>query len=151
MNLKLYYTSSENNQLNKQLTLVSNLTGTLRDTSNVVRPTIMIETDSIGDSNYAYIPTFHRYYYIRDAVSIRNGLWLLELESDPLMSFYGDIIELTVVLKETESYGTDDYIADDRVWITKVKDKTNIINFPNGLLDTGTYVLITAGGGGNAN
>lgn len=147
MNIKLYYTNSENNQLDKSLTLVYNLTGTLRNESNIVRPIILIEADSLGNSNYAYIPAFNRYYFITEITSIRTGLWLLLLESDPLMSFKDAISRLEVILQESETVSVDNYLSDNRVWLAKVKDKTSIIQFPNGLLNTGEFILITAGGG----
>lgn len=149
MQIELYYTASENNQLSKTIELTKTLTGTLRNESNVVRPQIMIESDSLDNSNYAYIPEFHRYYYIKEITSIRTRLWLLSLESDCLMSFKSSIKELQVILQESENSNVDNYLADDRVWIAKVKDKTSIVQFPNGLSETGDFVLITAGGGVN--
>lgn len=146
MYIKLYYNSSENNQLRKNITLTKDLDGTLRHESNKVYPEILIEATSLGDSNYAYIPEFSRYYYIKEIVSIRNGLWLVKMESDPLMSFQTNIKQLEVILQESESIAIDKYLADDRVWVAKVKDKTDILSFPNSLLTDGEYILITAGG-----
>lgn len=146
MQIKLYYNVSENNQLTKNISLYSTLTGTLRHESDIVHPQILIEAATIGNANYAYIPEFNRYYYVKEIVSVRNGLLLLNLDTDPLMSFKEDIKRLTVVLEETESLAIDNYLADDRVWIAKVKDKTSVIQFPNGLSTSGDYILITAGG-----
>lgn len=145
MDISFYYNDSENNKIHKNIQLISTLTGTLRNTSNIVRPEITIASD-VTNSNYAYIPDFKRYYYIRDIVSVRNEIWTVMLESDPLMSFESSIMNLQVVLAETEQQYTDSYLADSRVWITKVKDKTDIINFPSGLLQDGEFILITAGG-----
>lgn len=146
MYIKLYYNSSENNQLRKNITLTKELSGTLRHESNKVYPEILVESSSLGDSNYAYIPEFSRYYYIKEVVSIRTDLWLVKMESDPLMSFQTDIKQLEVILQESESTAVDRYLSDDRVWIAKVKDKTDIIPFSSGLLTNGEYILITAGG-----
>lgn len=147
MDINLYYTSSENNQLVKHLSLTRTLTGSLRNESDVVHPQVLVEVANVSDSNYAYIAEFHRYYYIREIKSVRTGIWLLYLESDPLMSFQTSIKNLQVVLLESENTAIDNYLSDDRVWVAKVKDKTSIINFPYGLLESGEYILITAGGG----
>lgn len=147
MQIKLYHNASENNQLSKNIDLVNTLTGTFRHESGIVRPHVLIEAASIGNVNYAYIPEFHRYYYIEEIDTVRNGIWSLHLVVDPLMSFKFDIENMQVILVETETVGVDNYLADDRVWVTKVKDKTSIIQFPSGLLDNGEYILITAGGG----
>ena len=98
------------------LVQVADLTGTLRAGSSVVNPSILVELPSVdanelvgddeelvlGDSeeieilgasdavpifNYAYIPEFHRYYFITDSVSVKNRLYMLTMRSDPLMSF----------------------------------------------------------------
>lgn len=147
MQIKMYYNSSENNHLSKALELVTTLTGTFRNESGVIRPQVLVEAENVGNANYAYIPEFHRYYYILEIITVRNGIWMLQLEVDPLMSFKADIYRMQAVLIETESSGVDNYLADDRVWVTKVKDKTSIIQFPSGLLESGEYILITAGGG----
>lgn len=146
MDLRLYYTSDENNKINKNLSSPLVLTGTMRDSSSIVKPVILVEGVSFNAFNYAYIPNFDRYYFIKEIVNYRNDLWILELECDVLMSFRSSILNMNCILLETESKGADKYLSDTRVWVAKVKDKTDIINFPNGLLENGEYILITAGG-----
>lgn len=146
MDLRLYYTSDENNKINKSLSNGTILTGTMRDSSSIIDPVILVEGSSFNEYNYAYIPQFDRYYFIKGITNYRNNLWILELECDVLMSFKSSILNMNCILIETEDRGADRYLADSRVWVAKVKDKTDIINFPNGLLANGEYILITAGG-----
>lgn len=146
MDLRLYYTSDENNKINKSLSNGVILTGTMRDSSSIINPVILVEGSSFSEYNYAYIPQFDRYYFIKGITNYRNNLWILELECDVLMSFKSSILNMNCILIETEDRGADRYLADSRVWVAKVKDKTDIINFPNGLLANGEYILITAGG-----
>lgn len=146
MDLRLYYTSDENNKINKSLSNGTILTGTMRDSSSIINPVILVEGSAFNDYNYAYIPQFDRYYFIKGITNYRNNLWILELECDVLMSFKSSILNMNCILIETENKGADRYLADSRVWVAKVKDKTDIINFPNGLLTNGEYILITAGG-----
>lgn len=146
MDLRLYYTSDENNKINKALSSALVLTGTMRDSSSIIKPVILVEGVSFSAYNYAYIPNFDRYYFIKEIINYRNNLWILELECDVLMSFKSSILNMNCILLETEKKGADKYLSDTRVWVTKVKDKTDIINFPNGLLESGQYILITAGG-----
>ena len=115
MNIKLYYTRDDNNKLLKNLSLLYEFTGTLRNESDIVHPSILIESATISDSNYAYIEEFNRYYFIKEIESIRNNLWLLTLETDPLMSFSDSIKSLYVVLKETEVSLVDNYLPDESV------------------------------------
>lgn len=146
MDLRLYYTSDENNKITKTLSNALILTGTMRDSSSIINPIILVEGSSFGEYNYVYIPQFDRYYFIKGIMNYRNNLWILELECDVLMSFKSSILNMNCILIETEDKGADRYLADSRVWVTKVKDKTDIINFSNGLLADGEYILITAGG-----
>lgn len=144
MQLTLFQNVSDNNVISK--TLVSNLVliGELRNESNVVNPTILIEHANPSSYNYAYIPDFGRYYYITDMRSIRTYLWQLTLRVDVLMSFANAIRQLPVIVSNAEN---DDsrYMAGSQ-WATTVKTKTDVISFPSGLLDTGEYILITSGG-----
>lgn len=145
MDIKLYKNHSEKNKINKSLTGEVEYSGTLRDETSVINPTVLIHATNLSLYNYAYIPEFHRYYFIRDIVSVRNGLWRVTLSVDVLMSFKNDILDLNVILSDTESTGQSDYYSGDQ-WRTLVKAKTDIIKFSNGLLDNGEYILITAGG-----
>lgn len=146
MDLRLYYTSDENNKINKSLSNGIILTGTMRDDSSIISPVIMVEGNTFNSYNYAYIPQFDRYYFIKEITNYRNNLWILTLEVDVLMSFKSSILNMHCIFIETENVGADRYLSDARVWVNKVKDKTDILTFPNGLLESGEYILITAGG-----
>lgn len=143
MEINVYTTSSDPRKIDKQKTLVATLTGSLRNVSEVVTPTITIEYPTEPDFNYAEIEEFERYYFVVDYKSVRAGIWEIRLKSDPLMSF--DISGVSGIVKETQGVNGNDYL-DGRNWITNVKDKTDIKVFPSGLLDSGTFILITAGG-----
>lgn len=143
MQILLYTTSSDPRKIDKQTTLVSTLDGSLRNVSEVVTPTITIEYPTEPDFNYVQIEEFERYYFVVDYKAVRTGIWEIRLKSDPLMSF--DISGVSGIVKETQSVNGNDYL-EGRNWITNVKDKTDIKVFPSGLLDSGTFILITAGG-----
>lgn len=53
-------------------------------------------------ANYAYIPDFNRYYFITDIVSAGRNLWQLTMSVDVLMSYYGEIMELTALIDRNE-------------------------------------------------
>lgn len=147
MDIKLYHNSSPNNKVNKSLSSETVLSGSLRDESRVINPEVLIESSTPLSFNYVYIPSFHRYYYIRDIVAYRTNLWLLKLDVDVLMSYKEDILDLNCIISDTEEYKGDDYLSTSPSWISKVKAKTSILTF-NGssLLSDGAYILITAGG-----
>ena len=145
MNLTLYVNNSEKNRIGKNLTNDFSLSGTLRDATNIINPVILIELNEICNYNYCYIPDFNRYYFITDITVIRTGLFAISLMVDVLESFQTDIKNLSVILLNTQNVGINNYLS-SQVFCNNVKSKTDILNFPNGLNDSGEFILITAGG-----
>ena len=145
MNITLYVNKSEKNKIGKNLTNDFSLSGTLRDVTNIINPVILIELNEINNYNYCYIPDFNRYYFITDITVIRTGLFAISLMVDVLESFKTDIKNLSVILLNTQNVGSNNYLP-SQVFRNNVKSKTDILNFPNGLNDSGEFILITAGG-----
>lgn len=146
MDIKLYHNSSPNNKIGKTLNSETTFTGSFRDSTKVVNPEVLIEASNLTGFNYAYIPTFNRYYYIENIESYRTGLWIVRMKVDVLESYKDEIKALDCIIEATEGYAGDNYLSNSESWVTKVKAKTDIITFNNGLLDSGEYILITAGG-----
>lgn len=145
MTITLYNNSSEPNKISKHLTPVSTaLSGSLRNESEMVNPVVLIEGNisSLQNANYARIESFGRYYYIIEMKSVRNNIVELHLHTDVLMSF--NISAVSGVVIEAENIGSD-YLQ-GRQFVRLVKSKTDILPFSGGLLDSGEYILITAGG-----
>lgn len=153
MTIELMVNVSEPNMLNKQIVSVATLEGALRNDSPISKPSILVETDQLAvgstvRANYAHIPEFGRYYFIQEATHVRNHLWQLNMVCDVLMSFSTGIKASMVLVEQTTEAGNDrvnDYMSSDS-FVTLVKDKTDIIQFPNGFADAPYFILITAGG-----
>ena len=147
MVITLYKNNSERNCVTKILTNPLSLNGTLRQETSIKAPIITIVGDeNIPFFNYAYIEDFARYYFITDVKTVRNGVWEISFLCDVLMSFKNDILNSYAIIDHTSEYDTSNYLTSD-VWTSLVKDKTDIINFSgSSLLDSGEYILITAGG-----
>lgn len=144
--LKLYNNTSEKNTINKSLINEISLEGNLRGQCTIKNPVIDIVSNGNAPTyNYAFIPEFNRYYFIDNITSVRTGLWSISMTCDVLMSFKTDILNSYAIINHTQENEITQYMSSD-IWKTLVKDKTDIINFPNGLLETGEYILITAGG-----
>ena len=137
--------ADETNKLNKTINNVTNINGTLRQETSVINPSVLIEAQNLSGFNYMYINEFGRYYFITDIVSVKNGLWRVTGKVDVLMSFKSGIETCPVILANTEVTQLDKYMSGE-MWKTQVKSKTDIINFPSGLNNTGEYILITSGG-----
>lgn len=144
MNIQLMINSSEKNKINKLLTTVDTLEGSLKESSSIIDPVIMIEYDDPTAFNYCYIEVFHRYYYVKNVTVIHHNIMQLTLHVDVLTSFKNEILQQAIIMdKNTSNF--DNYLIDNNR-IVNVKTKTDIMNFPYGLLESGQFILITAGG-----
>lgn len=145
MDIKLYYNSSDNRCISKQLQNELSITGVLREETSIINPIITIKNSTPIRYNYVYIPEFKRYYYINNIESVRNNIWRLHLQVDPLMSFKGDILALKVVVdKQSLLENGDEYIDDGSLVSENLMFKT-VYNFANGFNNTSEYILITVG------
>lgn len=145
MDIKLYYNSSDNRCISKKLQNEFLISGTLREETSIINPIITIKNLTPIRYNYVYIPEFKRYYYINNIESVRNNIWKLYLQVDPLMSFKGDILALKVVVdKQSLLENGDEYIDDGSLVSENLMFKT-VYNFANGFNNTSEYILITVG------
>ena len=147
MDVTFYTTGSERHAISKVLGDGTVLSGALRNESTVVRPIILIEHENPTGFNYFHIPLFGRYYYITEMESVRTGIWNVSGAVDVLMSFQEEILNLDVIVSDLSigEANASTYMSGDQ-WKSTVKTKTDVINFPSGLLDDGEYILITSGG-----
>lgn len=144
MNIILYNNISEKNKINKTLTTVDTLEGSLKEPSSIINPEITIQRSDPTGFNYCYIPDFGRYYFVTNVTVIHSNIIKISLTVDVLESFKNQILAQTVIIeKNTNQF--DPYLMDPNR-IRNVKTKTDILNFPYGLLESGEFILITAGG-----
>lgn len=139
MVIKLYVSRDEKNVLHKVLFDESEIEGRLKDETSITDPTIIINHHNPALYNYVYIQEFNRYYFITDIRSIRNNIWEISMHVDVLMTYKDQIKTCSAVIDTSEETGINDYLSND-VYKATVKNKTDIINFPYGLLDRKSVV-----------
>ena len=156
MTIKLYKVISEKNSVTKEtgdgvLTANYNLTGTLKNNTSIIDPTIRIEVNSdIVNCNYAYIPEFSRYYFIRDIVNISNNIWEISLHCDVLSSFWNEIKTNTVILNRVEKTSfSSPNLTDSRLPILTTKQTDILEGSEVYSKDTMATLLIVPGGTGD--
>lgn len=89
MNITLYRFSKRENSTKLPPAGIS-LIGTIKEGTTVLSPIIRFSVGTSPDNNYAYIPAWKRYYYIRDW-EWDNGTWVAHMEVDPLASWRSEI------------------------------------------------------------
>ena len=149
MQIILYNTASENNKINKDIsTVILSVDGTLKNECAVSNPTIRLQaTADILNANYAYIPIFKRYYFINKITSLVNGLWLIDLSCDVLMSFKDSILALECVVNRASSDYNSYFNDSEFSCYNNSRVQTKL--FPNyGVFNNGRTYLITVSGKG---
>ena len=147
MNINFYKNTSDNNVLNKNITLISTHNIKLKDECNIMTPSILIHGDISNDINYAYIEKWGRYYYVRDKKSLNNGIYEIFLKVDVLMSFKEKLLDLQCIIDKQQDLNNINKYYNDGSFTVSSKEFIDTINFPNGFNDNGEFILITAGGG----
>lgn len=101
----LYQNLSEKNKINKDIQFPLTITGTLKNDCSIINPVILasITANAASSYNYIYIESFNRYYYINDAISIRNGITELHCSVDVLMSFKTEILNNSAIIERSET------------------------------------------------
>lgn len=145
MQITFYKNNSEPERFNKSLSGDHVVTGSLKESSNIINPVIMFEgdpSDFPSVYNYAYIPDFNRYYFVGDPAAYRSNLVVVPLHVDVLMSFKDAILSNQAIIDKQDS--GNNYINDGS-WLRESREFYTIKTFEDGFEDTGEYILITAG------
>lgn len=104
-NIQLMVNSSPKNQLDKSLTSVLTVDGTLKDDTSIIDPVIKIQCDlsSVKKCNYMYISEFGRYYFITDIRSISANIAEFSGHVDVLTTYRDQIRSNTGITKRQEN------------------------------------------------
>ena len=106
MKVDFYKTTDNARTVNKTLTLNKTLDIVFRQAVNEQAPLIVMNKNNLSDSNYVYIATFKRYYFISSVDNYTANLVGLHLTTDPLMT-YKDVIlnsQVQITAKNKPSY-----------------------------------------------
>lgn len=80
----------------------------LKEATSIINPTIKLQASDLSGYNYAYIPSFNRYYFISDIISESNNIWSVSLNIDALASWKSSIGASTqYVLRSSYTYDGD--------------------------------------------
>lgn len=115
----------------------------LKKDTGVVRPIIEIKGENMSMFNYAFIPDFHRYYYIVEWTSLNAHMWQAQLEVDVLATYREHILASYAFVQYAES-DYDTMIPDSRL---PVSDRFTGVSYsyPFGAYDAGgSFVLSIA-------
>lgn len=111
MNVIFYHSNSDKRKVDKTLTNISTLSCDIIDDTSIINPRLKIKYNSnLLTSNYIYIPSFNRYYFITNITTSKGYLWI-DTSVDVLMSFKSEIRNTTAVIDRQE-YQYNKYLND---------------------------------------
>lgn len=140
--INLYRNSASPDRVDKSeyLQSVTTLNGVLRDETSITDLTVTIQYDSVPNFNYAYIPSFSRYYYITDIRSIRYNLWEIDLNVDVLMTYKEGLYKCIGFIDRNE-YDYNAMVVDDMLPLEQGQEVTTTFIDNDVFVDQGQYVL----------
>ena len=115
MTVIIYQNLSEGNVVDKNLRELIQVTGTLREGTSVLNPSIVIESSEVGiiSANYIYIAEWGRYYFVNEILNIRNNVWSFSCHVDVLMTYRNTIRQQSAIIARQE-FLYNLYLDDDK-------------------------------------
>ena len=142
--IKLQRNNSEPIRVDKSITDLLTLTGTLREGTSIIDPVIKIECNiaDVAGCNYMTIDAFGRQYFVKDIISVRNNLVEFHCHVDVLSTYKNGIRNNTGIVKRQENLWNL-YLNDGSL---KIYQNPNIITkeFANGF-NTQEFVFAVSG------
>lgn len=149
MNIKLCSSTSEIVAINKNISIIDDVSATIKGALSVENPVLILQykSDIQPNVNYVYIPEYNRYYFVTDIINLTGGRYEIHCKVDVLMSFKDYILNLSCIVDKQSSKDNANMYLDDGSFVVQSKEFVDTIDFPRGFNDNGEFILITAGGG----
>lgn len=143
-NIVLQTNNSDDIVIDKSITDIATVTGTLKNDTSIINPTIMVQGDlsNYVSCNYMTISTFNRSYFITDIRSIRAGLFEVSGRVDVLTT-YKNVIRANSGIVRRQENKWNLYLNDG---VFRVYQNPYVLTkeFPSGF-STQEFVLAVAG------
>ena len=154
MQIKFGYTFDDRRKLEKNVTWFNTFDCKPYTDYNISAPNLLIvnATGAIANNNYAYIADYQRYYYVDSVTVGRNGMYVVQLSVDVLMTYAEAIKNLSATISRQENIDINDIV--DSLLPLQNRKELAVIEFESSEFNisragTGDYnfVLNVSGGG----
>lgn len=137
--------SSEANRVDKSLTDIASLSGTLRNDTSIIDPVFRIEGDisQYLTANYCTVPAFGRSYFINNIRSLRAGLFEISCHVDVLSTYKTQLRTNSAIVHRSER-NWNLYLNDGSLKALQ-KPEVTTQAFGETFYGVYSYVLILAG------
>lgn len=130
INIQLYQNRSDNNYISKDIRPIPGgaLTARAPHDISILAPVLTFDYNTAFLlANYAHIPEYDRYYYIKNNITDTAKRVHLELSVDPLMSFASQIRQCTAQIIRLEDVGAPTEIPDNKLPVVPSRKKIDSI------------------------
>ena len=145
MTINLISTNSRKNSINKNIGTTIEVTGKLRDETDIIHPVIQFERpiSELVLFNYAQIPSFgNRYYFIDNIRSITNNITEVSMTVDVLMS-HPALKDCKGIIGRCTT-NVSGYLDDPKM-VTNISSNVTTQIFTDNAMTDEQYILIIAG------
>lgn len=113
----------------------------LKDNTSIIKPELEV-VENVTAYNYAYIPSFSRYYFVQDVIW-EKGIWRIVLSEDVLATYKTAIGETTAYILRCATFQDPTIIDSLYPTVVGVENASSIGSWDwvNPDLDKGTYVV----------
>lgn len=150
MQIDLFTCVAERNRVNKSNYLQNRFTldGSIKHPTSTTNIVIEIQKSNplLYNYNYMYISEFKRFYFIDEITNVSRNRWVIRASVDVLFSFKNDILNMECVLDKVENEAVANLYLDDGSFVMDSRKYNEIKEFPYGLNENGSFILICAGG-----
>lgn len=141
----LYHNADEYRVLNKRISDALEFNIDLKEETSSLTPRIILQSDvDLTNYNYAYIDITNRYYYCTINL-MENGLYIIDMSVDVLMSYKTVIKNLIGLVERNETNGYYNKDIPNNDIVSQRGTTTKIIKYDRSFDANLSYVLITAG------
>lgn len=143
ISVQLSICKDDREHVNKELLQEKTVSCTIKEDTAEDTPLVFVSKTAFDKNyNYAYIAEFGRYYFVKPPLYQAGGVVELSMESDPLMSFKSDLLELEVVVARNENI-KNGYLVDNN-FKAYAYDEVQTFAFPNAM-ENDSVILMTMG------
>ena len=154
MQIKFGHTFDDRRKLTKNVNWAESFECKPYSDYNISSPNLLIlnGTGAIANNNYAYISDYNRYYFVDSVTVGRNGMYIVQLSIDVLMTYADGIKNINATISRQENVGINDIVdsllpLQNRKDLAVIEFESSEFNIAGANLSSYNFVLNVAGGG----
>ena len=154
MQIKFGYTFDDRRKLTKNVNWSESFGCKPYSDYNISSPNLLIlnGNGAIANNNYAYIADYQRYYFVDSVTVGRNGMYIVQLSIDVLMTYADGIKNINATISRQEKIGINDIVdsllpLQNRKELAVIEFESSEFNITGANLSSYNFILNVAGGG----